>query len=100
VTVHESFAACLGSLDPAPRWFALTTQGTLRHDQVRWQDGDVLVFGAETRGLPAAILADCLAANRLRIPMQAGARSLNLSNAVAVAVYEAWRQLDFATDAP
>ena len=95
VTVHESFPACLGSLGPAPRWYALTTRGTLRHDQVHWQNGDVLVFGAETRGLSPAILADCPAERRLRIPIQAGARSLNLSNAVAVAVYEAWRQLDF-----
>ncbi|HEX7374120.1 MAG TPA: tRNA (cytidine(34)-2'-O)-methyltransferase [Steroidobacteraceae bacterium] len=100
VAVHESFAACLDSLGPAPHWYALTTQGTLRHDQVRWQSGDVLVFGAETRGLSPAILAACPPARRLRIPMQAGARSLNLSNAVAVAVYEAWRQLDFAVDAP
>jgi tRNA (cytidine/uridine-2'-O-)-methyltransferase len=99
VRVHEDFAACLLALagagpdGPAPRWFALTTRGEAAYDTVRFAPGDAVVFGPETRGLPAAVLATCPAERRLRIPMRAGARSLNLSNSVAVVVYEAWRQL-------
>ena len=78
-----------------PRWFAFTTRGARRHDEAGFADGDALVFGPETRGLPDDVLAECPAGRHLRIPMLAGARSLNLSNAVAVAVYEAWRQLGF-----
>jgi tRNA (cytidine/uridine-2'-O-)-methyltransferase len=95
MTVHADFAACLTSFGGVPRWFALSTRGTTRHDQIAWRDEDVLVFGAETRGLSAAVLAACDPQRVLRIPMLAEARSLNLSNAVAVAVYEAWRQLRF-----
>jgi len=98
LTVHDDFAACLAALSagrrPADRrWFALTTQGDSDYDAVRFAADDVLVFGPETRGLPEAVLASCPAGRRLRIPMRADARSLNLSNAVAVVVYEAWRQL-------
>ena len=75
-----------------PRWFAFTTRGTLPSRRGAYADGDALVFGPETRGLPDDVLERCPAERRLRIPMLAGARSLNLSNAVAVAVYEAWRQ--------
>jgi tRNA (cytidine/uridine-2'-O-)-methyltransferase len=103
VTVHDSFAACLDALGAgAParlRWYALTTRGVPTYDTARFVRGDVVVFGPETRGLPADTLASCPAARRLRIPMQPGARSLNLSNAVAVVVYEAWRQLGFASGA-
>ena len=67
----------------------------MRHDEVAFADGDALVFGPETRGLPAEVLELCPVGRRVRIPMLAGARSLNLSNAVAVAVYEAWRQAGF-----
>ena len=88
---HSSLQACLESLG-WPRWFAFTTRGGASHDSVDYQPGDALVFGPETRGLPPEVLADCPADRRLRIPMRPGARSLNLSNAVAVAVYEAWRQ--------
>jgi tRNA (cytidine/uridine-2'-O-)-methyltransferase len=97
--VHDSFAACLAALSAlqadarAPRWHALTTRGETAYDSVRYVAGDVVVFGPETRGLPATLLAECPPERRLHIPMQAGARSLNLSNAVAVVVYEAWRQL-------
>ena len=94
VTEHASLADCLASLGE-PRWFAFTTRGEVRYDAVRYADGDALVFGAETRGLPAELLASCPPERRLRIPMLAAARSLNLSNAVAVAVYEAWRQAGF-----
>jgi tRNA (cytidine/uridine-2'-O-)-methyltransferase len=69
----------------------------LHHDAARFEAGDALVFGAETRGLPLAVLDACPADHRLRIPMLPDARSLNLSNAVAVAVYEAWRQLGFVS---
>jgi tRNA (cytidine/uridine-2'-O-)-methyltransferase len=101
VTVHDDFAACLESLAggrgaDSVRWYALTTQGAVSYESVGFAGGDVVVFGPETRGLPAAVLASCPPERRLRIPMQPGARSLNLSNAVAVVVYEAWRQLGWA----
>jgi tRNA (cytidine/uridine-2'-O-)-methyltransferase len=94
VSEHASLQACLQSLGQ-PRWFAFTTRGGHRHDEARYADGDALVFGPETRGLPDDVLERCPAERRLRIPMLEGARSLNLSNAVAVAVYEAWRQQGF-----
>lgn len=78
------------------RVYAFSTRGARRHDQIRWRAGDVLLFGAETRGLPEAILAGIPEARRVRLPMRPHNRSLNLSNAVAVAVFEAWRQLDFS----
>lgn len=98
VQVHRDLETCLAALsagrgDEAPRWFALTTQGPASYAQARFEPGDVLVFGPETRGLPPEVLERCPAERRLRIPMQPGARSLNLSNAVAIVVYEAWRQL-------
>lgn len=96
VRVHASVGECLDSLGQ-PRWFVLTTRATLRHDAARFEAGDALVFGAETRGLPQAVLDACPVERRLRIPMLPDARSLNLSNAVAVAVYEAWRQLGFVS---
>ena len=80
-----------------PRYFAVSTRGTVRYDVPAYRAGDAFLFGAETRGLPAEILEACPVEQRLRIPMQAGNRSLNLSNSVAVVVYEAWRQHDFAT---
>ena len=98
VRVHRDWAACRAALDlpQARRWLALTTQATrslyacaLRHD-------DVFVFGCETAGLPDTILAEFAAPARLRVPMLPGMRSLNLANAVAVTVYEAWRQAAFA----
>jgi tRNA (cytidine/uridine-2'-O-)-methyltransferase len=94
VREHASLADCLASLGQ-PRWFAFTIRGGSRHDEPRYAAGDVLVFGPETRGLPDEVLAACPPERRLRIPMRPGARSLNLSNAVAVAVYEAWRQLGY-----
>ena len=101
VAVHRDFDACVRALSagrPAGevRWFALTTRGAVGYDTARYQPGDVLVFGPETRGLPGDLLAACPEDRQLRIPMQAGARSLNLSNAVAIVVYEAWRQLGWA----
>jgi tRNA (cytidine/uridine-2'-O-)-methyltransferase len=94
VRVHASLDACLDSLG-RPRWFVFTTRATAPHASTRFEAGDALVFGAETRGLPQAVVDSCPAERRVRIPMLPDARSLNLSNAVAVAVYEAWRQLGF-----
>ncbi len=95
VSEHASLSDCLASLGE-PRWFAFTTRGGVRYDTVEYSGGDALVFGAETRGLPDEILAACPAGHRVRIPMRPAARSLNLSNAVSVVVYEAWRQAGFA----
>ena len=95
VRVHRDFAACRSALDravPARRWFAFATQGTRSLYDARFAAGDVLVFGCETAGLPQAIVDEFAPDARLRIPMRPQVRSLNLSNAVAVAVYEAWRQ--------
>lgn len=93
--VWPSLQACFAEIQPA-RWFALSTRGTQRYDQPQYQPGDVFLFGPETRGLPAEVLAQCPAEQRVRLPMIPGNRSLNLSNAVAVLVYEAWRQQGFA----
>jgi tRNA (cytidine/uridine-2'-O-)-methyltransferase len=92
LVVHEDWQACHAAL-AARRWFAMTTHGTQRHDEVRYRAGDAFVFGPETRGLSAEVRAQ--SHGQIRLPMRAASRSLNLSNAVAVAVYEAWRQLDF-----
>ncbi len=78
------------------RRFAFTTKATRSYSEIAFQPGDVFVFGPETRGLPADILADFDDDTRLRLPMLAGQRSLNLSNAVAVTVFEAWRQNGFS----
>ena len=98
VVVHRDFAACRAALDRdrSRRWFAFTTASSASLYDVRFAGGDVLVFGCETAGLPHDILEQFAPAARLRIPMRPGVRSLNLSNAVAVAVYEAWRQAGFA----
>jgi len=99
VQVHASLEACLEALD-RPRWFAFSTHASARYDSAGFEPGDALLFGAETRGLPDAVLDACPVARRLRVPMLAGVRSLNLSNAVAVAVYEAWRQQGFVSPSP
>lgn len=97
--VHEDLDACLAQVRPA-RVFAFTAGGTVRHDQAAYAPGDALLFGCETRGLPPAVLAAVPAQRHLYLPMRPGNRSLNLSNAVAVAVFEAWRQAGFAGAAP
>ena len=79
-----------------PRVFALSTRGSQRFDAPRYLEGDVFLFGSETAGLPTDVLASIPEPRRLRLPMRPGNRSLNLSNAVAVVVFEAWRQLGFA----
>lgn len=94
VRVHPSWQGFLDEQRPA-RVFAMTTKGQASPFDVRFAAGDVLLFGPESRGLPPAVLDSLPAGQRLRLPMCAGSRSLNLSNAVAVTVYEAWRQLGF-----
>src|SRR5687768_846054 len=91
---HASRDACLAALG-APRVFAFSARSAQRFDAVSFARGDVLLFGGETRGLPDDVLATVPAARQLRLPMRAGQRSLNLSNAVAVAVFEAWRQFGY-----
>lgn len=94
---HASWAALLQAQAPDPtRMFAFTTHGSLSFSQVAWQPGDWLVFGCETRGLSPALRESFAPEQRVRLPMLAGQRSLNLSNTVAIAVFEAWRQNGYA----
>lgn len=95
VTVHPDWPTCRFALGDA-RLFALTTKGNRRHASAEFLPGDAFVFGSESRGLPADVLADIAGNHRLRLPLIPGNRSLNLSNAVAITVYEAWRQQGFA----
>jgi len=92
--VHNSLADCLSAF-VSERVFAFTTKGAQAFHQISYQAGDAFLFGPESRGLPAAVLAEFDAGRRVRIPMLPGSRSLNLSNTVAVAVFEAWRQSGF-----
>jgi tRNA (cytidine/uridine-2'-O-)-methyltransferase len=94
VAVHDDLASCLDAIG-TPRVFAFTTRGRVAHIDARFTDGDALLFGCETAGLPADVLDTIPPPQRLRLPMCPDSRSLNLSNTVAVAVYEAWRQLGF-----
>jgi tRNA (cytidine/uridine-2'-O-)-methyltransferase len=94
VTVHPDWETCLRSLGNR-RVFGVTTRAQRSFAAVSYARDDVFVFGPETAGLPDAMLEQFPADRRLRLPMRAGNRSLNLSNAVAVVVYEAWRQLGF-----
>lgn len=91
VRVHENWLDCLGALKGS-RLFFVSTRGNIRFDTVQYRPGDAFVFGPETRGLPAEMLDGAPSEARIRLPMVAGNRSLNLSNAVAVVVFEAWRQ--------
>lgn len=101
---HDSLQAALAAIAASdggpPRLFALSTRGHARYDAPAFLDGDAFLFGSETDGLPDAVLAALPPTQRLRLPMRPDNRSLNLSNAVAVVVYEAWRQLGFAGAAP
>ncbi|WP_108472044.1 tRNA (uridine(34)/cytosine(34)/5-carboxymethylaminomethyluridine(34)-2'-O)-methyltransferase TrmL [Rhodanobacter thiooxydans] len=94
VAVHDDLASCLDAIG-TPRVYAFTTRGRVAHVDARFADGDALLFGCETAGLPGEVLETIPAEQRLRLPMCPDSRSLNLSNSVAVAVYEAWRQLGF-----
>jgi tRNA (cytidine/uridine-2'-O-)-methyltransferase len=94
---HASWADFVATVQPDPtRLFAFTTRGSQPHTQVAWLPGDALVFGCETSGLPTELRDGFPTTQRVRLPMLAQQRSLNLSNAVAVAVFEAWRQQGFA----
>jgi tRNA (cytidine/uridine-2'-O-)-methyltransferase len=94
---HASWSAFVQSAQPnAQRLFAFTTRGSRPFAEVPWRAGDWLVFGSETAGLPGPLRDSFATAQRVRLPMRAGQRSLNLSNAVAVAVFEAWRQCGYA----
>ena len=98
---HASWDVFIQTEQPLPeRMFAMTTRGSGNAFDVQFKAGDWLVFGSETQGLPEAIREQFEPAQRLRLPMLTGQRSLNLSNAVAVTVFEAWRQTGFAMPAP
>ncbi len=94
VQEHDSLQNCLQSLQPR-RLFALSTRGSRSYAAVTYRDGDAFLFGPETRGLPQETLDALPAEQRLRIPMRPDNRSLNLSNSVAIVIYEAWRQQGF-----
>jgi len=94
VKIHANFADCLSALGDA-RLFAVETGGRHRYSEIRYRPGDALLFGPETRGLPVEVLTQAGPENCVFIPMRPGSRSINLSNAVALVAYEAWRQLAF-----
>lgn len=96
VRIHATWAACTASLGESRRRFAFSARGTTPFASVSFAPDDVLVFGPESSGLSDAMLADFAAERRLRLPMLPARRSLNLSNTVAIVVYEAWRQLGYA----
>lgn len=95
VTLHESYSDYLAAEQPA-QTYAFTTRASTNFSETEFQPGDAFVFGPETRGLPAEFLNALPDERRLRIPMQSESRSLNLANAVAIALYEGWRQIGFA----
>ena len=94
VRIHENYADFLEKEQPKTI-YALTTKGKQTHSETAFKEDDYLMFGPETRGLPASILDELPADQKLRLPMLPESRSLNLSNTVAVTLYEAWRQIDF-----
>lgn len=96
VTIHVDWDACMTHLGAGRRLFAFSARGTTRHTDVAFEPGDALVFGPESTGLSDAMLATFAVAHRLRLPMIPARRSLNLSNTVAIVIYEAWRQNGFA----
>jgi tRNA (cytidine/uridine-2'-O-)-methyltransferase len=95
VVMHRDWAACLSAL-AGRRLFAVSARAVTRYTEIAFMPGDAFLFGSETTGLPDALLESVEPARRIRLPMRPGNRSLNLSNAVAVVVYEAWRQQAFA----
>jgi tRNA (cytidine/uridine-2'-O-)-methyltransferase len=94
ITVHETWTACADRFTDH-RLFAVSTKGIQRYDQIDYAEGDVFLFGPESCGLPADILRSVSEQRRIRLPMIPESRSLNLSNSVAVVIYEAWRQVEF-----
>jgi len=97
VKCYADLASCLTALNQ-PRLFAFSTKGRHSYAEVEYQAGDAFIFGPETRGLPDWLRDSIPAEQLVRLPMRESSRSLNLSNTVAIAVYEAWRQLGFASD--
>ncbi len=95
LAVHDDLDACLAAIGQ-PRLLALSTRSSTRYDRIAYREDDALLFGPETRGLPQSVLDALPPEQRVRLPMRPGNRSLNLSNSVAVVVYEAWRQMGFA----
>jgi tRNA (cytidine/uridine-2'-O-)-methyltransferase len=98
VQIHDDWTlahTAITALTPQGTWYALTTKGSRPHSEAAFKAGDVFVFGSETKGLPEAVRASFAPAQRLRLPMLPDQRSLNLSNSVAVMVYEAWRQCGY-----
>ena len=92
ITVYENWADCAKNLQ-GRRVFAVSTKGAQRYDMAAYVSGDIFLFGSESRGLAAEMLENFPEERRIRVPMVPGSRSLNLSNAVAAVVYEAWRQV-------
>jgi len=92
--IYDSLEACLRELDG--NIWAFTTKASRSHSDARYRNGDVLLFGPETRGLPDSVLAMLEDNQRLRIPMVAQSRSINLANTVAISLFEAWRQLGYS----
>jgi len=95
VVVHENWSSCQAMMAGRHIW-AVTKFGKCRYDQASYNHNDALLFGSETTGLPPEIRASFLESNQVYLPMQSGSRSLNLSNSVAICLYEAWRQNDFS----
>lgn len=102
IVMHKNWAACRDwfvadaqAQDKEPRLFAMTTKGSQAQHNFQYQAGDVFIFGPETRGLPVEVLAEFAPERRIRLPMVPGNRSINLSNAVAITVFEAWRQVGY-----
>ena len=95
---HATWADFVSTLKPDQRCFVFTTSGKKRYDQIQWQADDVLLFGRETAGLPTDIIASFDENHRVYLPMRQGCRSVNLSNTVAIACYEIWRQHNFDLD--
>lgn len=92
--IHDNWETCTETVRDR-RCFAMTTKGSTRYTDIKFIEGDVFIFGPETRGLPPEMLALFSSEQRLRLPMQPNSRSLNLSNCVAALVFEAWRQVGF-----
>jgi tRNA (cytidine/uridine-2'-O-)-methyltransferase len=98
LAIHDDWVAAksaITALSPQGTWYALTTKGSRPHSEPAFKAGDVFVFGSETKGLPDAVRVGFAPTQRLRLPMLADQRSLNLSNSIAVTVYEAWRQCEY-----
>ena len=94
INIYETYSDCLKTLK-GNRFFAVTTKATKYYGDFDYKKGDVFVFGPETRGLPMSILDNLIEDEKIRVPMVKNNRSLNLSNSVAIVLYEAWRQINF-----